>query len=128
MTLEERIAKLEEEMYRQEFWQRPAPPPRVYPQTEATECDWFDEPTAMVHVTFDYSCGVCGEQFHDAIRVPNHEPNPFSRLLPCLKTKLPEHLTKVVFRREKRSLWRSTSRKQPLVPLTSAVALKEETS
>jgi hypothetical protein len=105
MTLEERIAKLEEEMYRREFWQRPVPPPKEYLTTEASGCDWFDEPTSgMVHVTFDYSCGVCGEQFHDAIRVRNHEPNPFSRLLPCLNTRLPEHLTKVVFRRDKKNL------------------------
>jgi hypothetical protein len=98
MTPEERIAKLEAEMYRQEFWQRPVPPPKEYLTTEASGCDWFDEPTSgMVRVAFDYSCGVCGEQFHEAIRIPSGTPQGFFRLLPCLATKDPSHVTKVVF-------------------------------
>jgi hypothetical protein len=98
MTLEERIAKLEEEMYRQEFWQRPAPLPRVYPETEATECDWFDEQTTgHVHLRFRYTCGVCAEQFDSTLRIPSSTPQGFFRLLPCPKTKDPSHVTKVVF-------------------------------
>lgn len=106
-TLEERIQALEfafaeirTVLVREEFIEPPKPVARVFPETTAENCDWFDEPTSsgMVHVAFDYSCGVCGEQFHEAIRVPNYEPNPFSRLLPCPN----KHVTKVRFYREKK--------------------------
>jgi len=82
--LQKRIEALESEMYRREFWKRPAPPKITYPLARATDCDWYNEPGAegMVHIRYKYAC-PCG-QTHEAVqRVHYTTPPGFSKVVTC---------------------------------------------
>jgi hypothetical protein len=106
-VLAKSVLKLQQEMYRQDFWEPESPPVKQYKQTEAQNCEWLDCPGNQVHVRFDYTCVICGELIQGAVQmIPSGTPQPFGRLLTCPngtdgeKTD-PEHITKVIFFRKR---------------------------
>lgn len=90
----ERVTRLEAEMYKQEFWKRPVPPPPPQVEVPATNVVWLDEPSGhVVHVTFDFNCAGCEGEVREVVRVRRDTPQGFLHRVKCEKG----HFTNVRF-------------------------------
>ena len=83
-SLQQRVDKLEAEMFRQEFWRKPAPPKVTHPLARATDCDWWNEVggTGMIHIRFKYEC-PCHATHQTVHRVAAATPSGFSKVFTC---------------------------------------------
>ncbi len=99
----ERLERLENEMFKGGFWERPQPPPPAqieHPTAVATNIVWWDEPPVLgskVHVRFHYQCG-CGTEHEGVVRVLQMTTlRNFEHLVTCDQPGHTNVVTKVSF-------------------------------
>ena len=99
MTLEERIKRIEDEMYAQGFWQRPASKPKELSTAEAFDVQIL--PDSMgISLSFSYRCGVCDREVRFDSEVVT--PEAYRTRVPFYLNRAQcsndlEHRTKVIF-------------------------------